>query len=504
MLRGRSYGILLHVTSLPSPFGVGDVGPAAREFVKILDTLGKPLWQVLPLTQTGRSTSYSPYSGPSAFAMNTLLISPEDLAEEGLVDRGLVERLKRPSMPRADYGVAEEVKERVVREAFMRLRREAGLRGEFEAFVEANDWWLIDYALFRVLSRLHVGRPWTEWRKEYRDRDRRALDAVRRERREELEYVMFKQFLIFRQWLRLRELAKRLGIVILGDIPYYVDHNSADVWANRHLFKLDRKGRPLYVGGVPPDYFSRTGQLWGNPVYDWEAHRDEGFRWWILRLSHSLKLYDLVRLDHFRGFMAYWEVRAGYPTAEKGRWVRVPYEEFFETIARAFPSMPFVAEDLGFITADVREVMLRYSLPGMRVLVFAFSGDPRNEHLPHNLCRNMAVYTSTHDTNTVLGWFTEEAPQRSRVALSRYVGKRVTSKNVVREVVRLAMASPSSLAVVQMQDVLMLGSEARMNRPGTSSGNWLWRATSIRREDMMWVAELAQVYGRVTGALTWR
>ena len=478
------------------------MGPAAREFVEILNTLGKPVWQVLPLTQTGRATSYSPYSGPSAFAMNTLLISPEDLAEEGLVDRALVERLRRSPRPRAEYGVAEEIKERVVGEAFKRFREDTGLRGEFEAFVKANEWWLIDYALFEVLSKLHGGRPWVEWRREYRDRERRALDTVMRERREELEYVMFKQFLVFRQWLRLRDLAKRLGIVIVGDIPYYVDHNSADVWANRHLFKLDEKGRPLYVGGVPPDYFSRTGQLWGNPVYDWRAHREDGFRWWILRLSHALKLYDLVRLDHFRGFMAYWEVRAGSPTAEKGRWVKVPYEEFFETLARSFPSMPFIAEDLGFITADVREVMLKYSLPGMRVLVFAFSGNPRNEHLPHNLGRNMVIYTSTHDTNTVLGWFTDEAPRESKAALSRYVGKRVTSKNVVKEVTRLAMASPPSLAVVQMQDVLILGSEARMNRPGTSRGNWLWRATSIRREDMVWVAELAEVYGRVTGALT--
>lgn len=502
MLRGRSYGILLHVTSLPSPFGVGDVGPAAREFVKVLSTLGKPFWQVLPLTQTGGATSYSPYSGPSAYAMNTLLISPEDLAEEGLVDKALVERMKRPPRPKAEYGVAEGIKEKVVREAFTRFRRDPGLRGEFEAFVEANEWWLIDYALFEILSKLHGGKPWVEWRREYRDRERGALDTVIRERREELEYVMFKQFLVFRQWLRLRVLARRSGIVIVGDIPYYVDHNSADVWANRHLFKLDEKGRPLYVGGVPPDYFSRTGQLWGNPVYDWGAHREEGFRWWVLRLSHALKLYDLVRLDHFRGFMAYWEVKAGSPTAEKGRWVRVPYEEFFETLARSFPSMPFIAEDLGFITADVREVMLKYSLPGMRVLVFAFSGDPGNEHLPHNLGRNMVIYTSTHDTNTVLGWFMDEAPRRSRAALSRYVGKRVTSKNVVREVTRLAMASPPSLAVVQMQDVLMLGSEARMNRPGTSSGNWLWRATSIRREDVVWVAELAEIYGRVTGALT--
>lgn len=501
MLRGRSYGVLMHVTSLPSPFGVGDFGPAARDFVKILSTLGKPAWQVLPLTQTGRTTSYSPYSGPSAFAMNTLLISPEDLAEEGLVDKSLIERLKIPPKPRAEYRAAEKTKEKVVSEAFEKLKEDATLSGQFEAFIEENRWWLLDYALFEVLTELHGGRPWVEWKREFRDREKDALDSLLRERRNHIEYVMFKQFLAFRQWRRLRGMARRSGIVIVGDIPYYVDHNSADVWANRHLFKLDAKGRPLYVGGVPPDYFSRTGQLWGNPVYDWEAHREEGFRWWVLRLAHALSLYDVVRLDHFRGFMAYWEVRAGSLTAEKGRWVRVPYEEFFETLARSFPSMPFIAEDLGFITADVREVMLRYSLPGMRVLVFAFSGDPRNEHLPHNLVRNMVIYTSTHDTNTVLGWFTDEASRKSRSALKQYLGRRVTSKNVVREVTRLAMASPPSLAVVQMQDAMMLGSEARMNRPGTSKGNWLWRAVAIRREDIAWVAELAQIYGRVTEAV---
>jgi 4-alpha-glucanotransferase len=498
LLHGRGYGLLLHITSLPSPYGVGDFGPEAYRFIDLLVEAGASHWQVLPLVPTSLAFGNSPYASDSSFALNPLLVSPDMLVEDGLLPRSMLENIRIQPSTRARYAEAYRVKEAILRKAYEEFKRR---RGEYryclEEFIGRNEYWLRDYALFRAL-RERYGSPWTRWPREFRERAKSALERAERELSDAIGYVVFQQFIAERQWMRLKTYANRRGVAIIGDVPYYVMHDSADVWANQELFKLDEKGEPRYVSGVPPDYFSKDGQLWGTPVYNWEKHREQGFRWWLMRLRRSLELYDLVRLDHFRGFIAYWEVPAGSKTAAVGRWVSTPYEDFFRTLVSIFPTLPFIAEDLGFITPDVREVMRRYHIPGMRVLVFAFSGSPFNEHLPHNYEENLAVYTSTHDTNTVKGWFGEEARPKNKEFLRRYVGYDVTQDNVHLVFMRLAMSSVARLAVIQVQDVLGLGSEARMNRPGTARGNWEWRLLpgQLNEKHARMLRELAETYGR--------
>jgi 4-alpha-glucanotransferase len=490
--------VLLHVTSLPTPYGVGDFGPKAREFIEFLAEAGACYWQVLPLVPTS-PPSFSPYSSESTFALNPIFVSLDDIAGLGLISRSFVEESRvEPSM-RADYMYAYRVKRAALHKAFEAYKsREKWLRRAIEDFFGEHEYWLRDYALFRILRELY-GSPWSRWPREYRLRSPSALKRVWEEYSDRIEYIVFEQFLLWRQWKALRKKAREAGISIIGDVPYYVSYDSADVWTNQHLFKLDNNGEPLYVGGVPPGKFSATGQLWGMPVYNWEAHKNEEFQWWIKRLSWSLELYDIVRLDHFRGFIAYWEIPAGSPTAARGKWVPTPYKEFFRVLARSFPSMPFIAEDLGLITPDVREVMKRYMLPGMRVLVFAFSGSPHNEHLPHNYEDNMVVYTSTHDTNTVKGWYTDEASSSEKEFLRRYVGSRVDHASISWVFINIAMASIARLAIIPAQDILGLGSEARMNKPGTSTGNWLWRLLpgQLTSRHASSLREVAETYGRV-------
>ncbi|BEP17237.1 4-alpha-glucanotransferase [Pyrofollis japonicus] len=501
MLIGRAYGVLLHVTSLPSPYGVGDFGPEAYRFVDFLVEAGSGYWQVLPLVPTSEAYGNSPYASDSSFALNPLLVSPDLLVEEGLLPKAFPEQIRLPPHTRADYPKAYGVKEKALRKAYESfLEKRDEYRRCLEEFVARNEYWLRDYALF-VALREKYGSPWTRWPRELRERRPSALREAEKELAGIVDYVVFQQFVAEKQWMRLKAYAGQRGVKIIGDIPYYVMHDSADVWANQELFKLDEKGEPLYVSGVPPDYFSKTGQLWGTPVYNWEKHREQGFKWWLSRIGRSLELYDLVRLDHFRGFLAYWEVLAGSKTAAKGRWVRTPYEDFFRAVVSRYPTLPFIAEDLGFITPDVREVMRRLGLPGMRVLVFAFGGSPFNEHLPHNYEQNLAVYTSTHDTNTAKGWYTEEARPVNKLFLRRYAGVRVTRENVHRILIRMAMSSIAALAVIPVQDVLGLGKEARMNRPGTARGNWEWRLlpNQLKEEHAKWLRELASLYAR-TGA----
>jgi 4-alpha-glucanotransferase len=362
MIKSRGYGIFLHVTSLPSPYGVGDFGYEAIEFLDLLEELKACCWQILPLVPTSSYLGNAPYSSESSFALNSLLLSPDYLAEEGFVSKSLVESLRKPVKVKADYKYGYKVKAELVRRAYEKYKSNRGTTKELvDDFVQNNKHWIIDYALFRVL-RERYGSPWTRWPVEYRSRRHGALERFAAENTSRLEYVYFEQFLLWEQWESIHREARSRRISIIGDIPYYVTHDSSDVWAHQHLFKLDSKGNPLYVGGVPPDAFSSTGQLWGMPVYDWEAHRQEGFHWWIERLGHSLRLFDLVRLDHFRGLIGYWEVPAGSKTAIPGKWVKTPYEEFFKVLARTFPMLPFIAEDLGFITPDVREARKMYHL----------------------------------------------------------------------------------------------------------------------------------------------
>jgi len=489
----RGSGILLHVTSLPSPFGVGDLGPWAYRFVDFLAEARQSFWQVLPLTPGA-----SPYNAMSAFAGNPLLISPERLVEDGwLAPEDLA---SPPDLPehRVDYPRAQALKRSLLERAFERFERHRRAPG-YRQFVEVQAAWLEDYALFVALTEHFGGLPWDRWPPPLRDRHPAALDRARRRLSRRVAMEKFWQYLFFRQWTDLRAYARARGIQVIGDLPIYVDYHSADVWAHPELFKLDDQKRPTHVAGVPPDYFSATGQRWGHPVYRWDVLRQRGYDWWVRRIAHALSLYDLVRIDHFRGFVAYWEVPAHEPTAVHGYWVEAPAEDFFRTLSKHFPCLPIIAEDLGVITPDVREVMERWGFPGMRVLLFAFGPDmPTNPYAPHHHVRHCVVYTGTHDNNTVRGWFEQEASDEDRRRLFRYLGRTVTADEVAWEMVRLAMMSVADRVILPMQDVLGLGAEARMNTPGTPEGNWEWRLRphQITPELARRLADLTETYGR--------
>lgn len=480
MLRGA--GVLLPIFSLPAPHGVGDMGPAAYRFVDFLKEAGQTYWQLLPLHPVLAEYDNSPYSSTSSFAGEPAYISLELLAERGLVKRPLAE-LPRG---RADYEAARAYK--------MKALAEVEKPGDLDDFVGRNEW-LEDYALY-VALREHFGRPWVEWPRELRDRDPAALRRWREKLRGRVELEYKLQYFFWEQWHELKRYANSQGVFLIGDLPIYPSLDSADVWAHRELFKLDEEGRPKYVAGVPPDYFSPTGQLWGNPVYDWDAMRAEGFKWWLDRLKHALSAFDYVRLDHFRGYAAYWEVPAGETTAVNGRWVPAPGAELLDRARSELGELKLIAEDLGYITPDVIELRDRFGLPGMRVLQFAWDGNPANEHKPHNHVKNSVVYTGTHDNNTIVGWFFHEATPRARREALEYMGKR-SAKDINWAFIRLAYSSVAEAAVVPLQDFLGLGPEARINKPGTRGGNWVWRLAELPSRDLARrIRRLARLYGR--------
>ena len=466
---GRSSGILLHPTSLPSPFGIGDLGPEAYKFVDFLSAAGQTLWQVLPLGPTGYGDS--PYASYSAFAGNTLLISPERLVDEGLLDHDDLE--EQPVGP-VDYGKAHELKEDLLHRAYHSFRENAELRSDFETFSRQQSQWLDKYAQFRVLKDKHGGAAWTEWEATLAsETDAPAIEAQK-----------FYQFLFFRQWAGVRKYAHERGIRIIGDFPIYVAHDSADVWTNPEQFKLDSSGKPIVVAGVPPDYFSATGQLWGNPLYDWEQMRATGFKWWIERVRAVFALVDIARVDHFRGFAACWEIPGGDKTAERGRWVETPGRELFKSIRAALGELPIIAEDLGVITDDVIALREELGFPGMRVLQFGFGGDPKKSvDLPHNYVRNVVAYTGTHDNDTSAGWFnsvpgegsmrTGQQIEEQRQFCLSYLN--TNGAEIQWDFIRAVWASVADRAIAPLQDVLGLGSEARMNLPNSNQGNWIWR-----------------------------
>lgn len=426
------------------------------------------------MTPTGRGNS--PYNSTSAFAGNTLLLSPEILERERLLPE--LPKVGHGPLPsdRASYGDALVMKREMIRKAHGQFK-EGRDHGEFEEFCEVNSSWLEDYSLYVALKE-KTDEPWYLWPEGLRDKKPDSLAESGINLRDLVDREKFAQFEFFRQWRSLKEHCAELGIGLVGDISFYVAGDSADVWSNREIFKLDTEGRPTFVGGVPPDYFSKTGQLWGNPVYDWERLETQGFGWWTQRIQQTLKLFDVTRLDHFRGFVAYWEVPGIAKTAVSGKWVAAPWEAFLETVKSRFPSMPFVAEDLGVITPDVRAVMRRFDLPGMDVLLFAFDSGPDNPYLPENQSPDSVVYTGTHDTNTARGWFKDDASPEQKKRLFDYVGKEISEEEASWEFIRLAQNSVASLSIIPTQDVLSLGSDARMNRPSSAEGNWEWRATS--------------------------
>jgi 4-alpha-glucanotransferase len=493
----RTSGILLHPTSLPGPYGIGDLGPEAYHFVDLLSQSGQHLWQMLPVTPTDGGAGHSPYHSTSTFAGNPLLISPQLLVQQGWLQSADLERLPDPPSHQVDYATAHQIKLRLLQAAFARFQVNPP-REALRAFEQAHAW-LSDFALFATLNDYYGGQPWSRWPAELRDRHPDALKAAARHFEERIQYHRMVQFLFFEQWAALRRYCRRNEVQLFGDMPIYMPLHSADVWRHQHLFNLSDQGLPSAVSGVPPDYFSRTGQLWGHPLYRWDVLRKDGYAWWIERVEHHLTLFDRIRIDHFRGLVAYWEVPAGAKTAIEGRWVAGPGADLLNRLALKMPQLPLIAEDLGTIDADVRETMQRFELPGMRVLLFAFGDDfPNGSFLPHNYVPNSLVYTGTHDNNTAVGWFEQEAGTCERRRLFSYLGRQVTPAEVPWELMRLAMRSVARTVIVPLQDVLALGAGARMNLPASSQGNWQWRTekAAFSTELAARLRQLTETYGR--------
>lgn len=501
VLSSRSSGIMLHPTSLPGPFGVGDLGPEARRFVDYLASAGQALWQVLPFGPTGYGDS--PYQCFSALAGNPLLISLEDLAGE--VPRP-------PSFPadRVDFERVLPWKTAALEAAAQWFQQSATKehRRAFEDFCCQNAGWLEDYALFQSIKQLDPSRIWNQWDEDICARDPAAVKRWRIRLAQTIDTHKFLQYAFFSQWNALRAYASERGVRIMGDLPIYVAHDSVDVWANRAYFQLDARGNPLAVAGVPPDYFSATGQLWGNPLYNWDALARNGYDWWVTRFRALLKLFDVVRLDHFRGFEAYWEIPAGAPTAETGRWVKGPGRDLFLTLRRELGALPLVAENLGVITPEVESLRHQFGLPGMSILQFAFGADPQAPTFrPHNYVHDLVAYTGTHDCDTTVGWWTSQGRGEStrtagdirseRDYTRRYLN--TDGVNIHWDFIRALLASVANTVMIPLQDVLGLGSEARMNQPATLTGNWRWRlgAPMLTSESAHHLRALTELYARI-------
>lgn len=466
----RKSGILMHITSLPNPYGIGTVGKCAYDFVDFLSEAGQTYWQILPINPTGYGDS--PYQSFSTFAGNHYLIDPDMLIEEGLLKQEEADALPWGSdMTRVDYGCLYSNRLNLLRLAYERFTPDEA----FHDFVSENADWLEDYALFMVLKAKFQGRGWQAWSMSLMLRIPEIIDSCRKDYRSAIEFHYFLQFKFFQQWAALRSYAAQKGIRIIGDVPIYVPLDSADVWSNPQLFQLDNTGRPTAVAGCPPDSFTADGQLWGNPLYNWENMKKTGYHWWIRRLQAASRMYDVVRLDHFRGFESYWSVPAGDKTAAGGTWKKGPGMDFIRAIQNALPNLVCIAEDLGFVTPEVRQMVEESGYPGMKVMQFAFDSRESSDYLPHTYPVNSVCYAGTHDNLTMAQWFQEAAEEDIAVA-KNYLGLN-REEGLVRGVIRGCMGSVSKLCVIQMQDYLELGAAARMNFPGTlSAANWTWRA----------------------------
>lgn len=494
----RTSGILLHPTSLPSPYGIGDLGQAAYDFVNFLEASGQHLWQILPLTHTGYGDS--PYQSFSAFAGQPLLISPDLLFGLHLLTEEELSSCPATDPEHVDYGTIIPWKTALLRKAYKRFIQTElpTLHSQYKDFCKKNSGWLEDYALFMALKDIHDGKSWLEWEDAYRTPDKAFKNTLKDRLAEEMRLYSFIQFLFFRQWGQLKEYANAHGIRIIGDIPIFVSMDSADVWANQHLFQLDTKGFPTAVAGVPPDYFSATGQLWGNPLYEWNAHKREGYSWWISRIAGQLEILDILRIDHFRGFEAYWAVPYGEETAVNGTWIKAPGESLFTAIQNALgDELPIIAEDLGVITPEVEALRDAFSFPGMKVLQFAFEDTGESIFLPHQFTTpNCVCYTGTHDNDTTKGWY-ETLRKDCRRKLRRYLN---ISKHdsISFHMIRACLGSTAAYAVFPLQDLLDIGKEGRMNTPGVAAGNWNWRFLpgALTKKLAKKLKKLSQLYGR--------
>lgn len=497
----RLSGILLHPTSLPSPYGIGDLGEDAYEFVDFLEKAGQHLWQMLPLNPTGYGDS--PYQSFSAFAGQPLLICPAHLKELGLVEGFEILHCPIKDVEHIDYGVIIPWKQRIYETAYRRFYT-SGYKSanpqfvdNYVAFCEDNSWWLDDYALFMACKDENQGVSWLEWEAPYRNPSIEEKLDLQATLKKNIGYYQFLQYLFFDEWNRLKAYANEHGVKIIGDIPIFVSMDSADVWGNQHLFQLDEKGYPIAVAGVPPDYFSETGQLWGNPLYDWNVHKDEGYHWWIERTKHQLTLFDIIRIDHFRGFEAYWTIPYGEATAINGVWSKGPCGDIFRAIQGELGEhLPIIAEDLGIITPEVTALREEFHFPGMKVLQFAFESLDESDFLPHKFTdTNCICYTGTHDNDTTCGWF-ETLNYESKQKVLRYVNS--DGAKISKDFIRLCLGSIANIAIFPLQDLFCYGKSARMNTPGTTGSNWNWRFkkgilhASLANE----LRDLSQLYGR--------
>ena len=504
----RAAGVLLHPTSLPGRHGIGELGVEAHAFVDFLGATGQRWWQILPLGPTGYGNS--PYQSTSSFAGNALLIDIDDLARRGWLAPEEIPHDARLPIDHVDFDAVTVLKEASLRLAYDGFRAK-GDDPKFEEFIAANSGWLDEFVFYQALKDVHAGQPWYEWEPELVERAPAAMALWRERLAEGIRYHEFVQYAFEIQWQELRAACQRQGLMVIGDLPIFVAHDSADVWANPDLFYLDKRGQPLVVAGVPPDYFSETGQLWGNPLYRWDAHAADDYSWWAARLRFLLGRVDIVRIDHFRGFEAYWEIPAGSTTAADGKWIEGPASKFFDAMRRRLGNLPLIAEDLGLITPGVEALRDEFGLPGMRVLQFGFGPDSGSEkHLPHRFVPHCVVYTGTHDNDTTKGWFsstdvattqTWEEIESERAYARRYLDSH--GNEIHWDMIRLAFSSVADTAVIPLQDILGLDSRARMNLPGKAEANWLWRFKKgqLDRQAHDRYAELTALYSRWNGAL---
>ncbi|MDD2219238.1 MAG: 4-alpha-glucanotransferase [Desulfoplanes sp.] len=495
----RKNGILLHISSLPSPYGIGDLGPEAHAFVDFLARSKQSCWQILPLNPTNSGTGNSPYNAYSASAGNPLFISPDVLMEQGMLCRENVTPSSPFAQDHVEYARVVAWKNHLLKIAFESALPWLQNQQAYTTFCSVNGPWLEDYALFAALKEHLQGLPWYYWPEDLKCRKTEALSRWQQKLSLEIEREKFKQFLFFQQWQTLKNHCNQQGITILGDMPIYVSLDSCDVWSHPELFVLDSHLLPIFVAGAPPDYFSTQGQLWGNPVYDWEQMESTGFSWWVERLRLNGTIYDAIRLDHFRGFAAFWQVAAGEKTAENGVWRPSPGKALLTKVRAKLPDLELIAEDLGYITDDVRELMAAFGLPGMKILQFAFSANlPENPYIPHNIPRHSVVYTGTHDNNTLKGWYQQEAQPAEKAAVQEYLGLQGRDKEIPAALIRTAMMSVANLCILPLQDLLELGAEARMNTPSKTDGNWGWRVTKEQLSSGLAIrlARMTWLYGR--------
>jgi 4-alpha-glucanotransferase len=490
----RSSGILLHPTSLPGRFGVGSLGKNAFRFIDYLAKAEQTIWQVLPMGHTGYGDS--PYQCFSIYAGNPILIDFEILINEGLLSETLLHENETSEKNRVDYGKVINFKKLHLNSAYDNFAKYKISENQiYQQFLYKNKHWLTEYAIFIELKEYFNGLPWWDWPEEFKFRDNDAIQTFKDEHSYKIGFHEFCQFVFFTQWSEVKKYANHHGISIVGDIPLYVAHDSADVWSNHQVFQFDKNLKPLKVAGVPPDYFSSTGQLWGNPLYNWDFLQKHHFQWWVDRVKATFEMYDFVRIDHFRGFEAYWAVPFGDKTAENGEWVKAPGTELFTTITENLGELPIIAEDLGIITPEVEKLRDDFGFPGMKILQFAFHSDDGSGYLPHNYTHNFIVYTGTHDNDTLAGWY-QNLEDNIKKRVLEYAD--ANENNVVRKMIRVAWSSVADMAIIPLQDLLDLGSESRMNTPGTPSGNWQWRFSEeqLTDENAEWLAGITKIFNR--------